>query len=266
MARSRSSMASGMPAHPLVADRVSGRAGDDVEQALHVVDLHHPGQARGATRRDDGRPRVACHPALAPREAVERAQRRDAAADRRARQTAAIELGQVGSQRSPWGPGPVDAIDPSEPGQELVDRGRDRHAWCVDEASRASSEAMKAAAADVASRSLPRLVIVPSLTARPSAVRASSGSALVVDLVVLRLRVPDLPGFLPPAAARRLREGRQRRRVRLTAGELLARQLGAIAGQLDRGAAAQADAALVLEGRPDRRRHRGRPRAARSWW
>ena len=64
---------------------MTARARDDIEEPLDIFDREHARQARRAPRRDDRGPRVARHPALAAGEAIERAQRGDAAGDRRAR-------------------------------------------------------------------------------------------------------------------------------------------------------------------------------------
>ncbi len=157
-----------MPSDPRPADAVPAGSGDDVEQLLDVVDLHHARQARRPAWRDDGRPGVARDPALATAEAVERTQARRCGCRWWSATAARVEFSEVGPQRSSWGPGPIDASRYRPARSGTARRPSGRPAWCGTDASRGVERGHEGRCCRRPSRPLPLLVIVRCPTGRSS--------------------------------------------------------------------------------------------------
>ena len=121
----------GQRGQPRSRHGMTARARDDIEEPLDIFHREHARQARRAPRCDDRGPGVAIDPALPAGEAIERAQRGDAAGDRRAGQAAPVELGEVRAQGSPRRSPPVHTRDAIEPGRGTARSRCDRRAACA---------------------------------------------------------------------------------------------------------------------------------------
>ena len=80
-----------------------------VDEPLDVAHAEHAGQPARQTRRQCRRPGIGLHQTLAPRVAIERAQRREAAADRTLGQAAPGQLAEIGTDRGAAWIAPVSA-------------------------------------------------------------------------------------------------------------------------------------------------------------